>query len=231
MAAGHEDQLLLAVSLEDDANFDNFVVSLENLQVVSWLRDPDKPDSPVFVWGPPASGRTHLLQACCHLAGERGAFFLPLGRQEGLRPEILEGIGGLSVICIDDIQCAAGNPDWELALVRLINASNASGSRLVLSASDTADRIPWQLADLRSRLQQALVFRLRPLNENGIREAFVLRARNRGLGLSAGVIDFICTRAERRLDTLMDILQRLDDSSMRRQHPVTIPLVKRILGW
>ena len=231
MAPPHEMQLPLAVGLEDEATFANFIVSPENRQLVNWLQEPGRIDSPVLVWGPPASGRTHLLQACCHMAGSGGAFFLPLALREQMQPEILEGIDGLSVICIDDVQLAAGDTDWERALVRLINTVNPGDTRLLLSASATAGNISWQLADLRSRLQQALVFRLHPLGETGIREAFVLRARNRGLRLTDSVTDYICIRAERRLDALMDILQRLDESEIRRQHRVTVPQAKRVLGW
>ena len=151
MSPGHKDQLPLAVGLEDEATFDNFVVSPDNLQPVTWLKEPDRLDSPLLIWGPPASGRTHLLQACCHLTGSRGAFFLPLRRKERLRPEILDGLGNLSIVCIDDVHCAAGDPDWERALVRLINAMSPAGSRLLLSASAPAAKISWRLADLRSR--------------------------------------------------------------------------------
>ena len=231
MSSRHEDQLLLAVGLEDEATFRNFVTSLENLQVVSWLQDPERPDSPVLIWGPPASGRTHLLQACCHTAGDRAAIYLPLKYKDQLRPEVLEGVSGLSLICIDDLQFAAGDQDWELALVRLINAVNPTNSHLLFSASAKAGEIPWELADLRSRLQQVLVFRLHALNDEGKKEAFELRARNRGLNLAAGVAEFICIRAERRLDALMEILERLDKDSLRRQHRITIPLVKEILDW
>lgn len=231
MSGKHEDQLPLAVGLEDGATFDNFVISLKNLQPVAWLQNPERLDSPVLIQGPPASGRTHLLQACCHLAGDRGAFFLPLRFKNQLQPEILEGLGALSMICIDDLQFAAGDVDWELALVRLIDTINPTASHLVLSISARAAELPWELPDLASRLQQALFFRLHPLNDEGIMEAFELRARNRGLNLAAGVTEFIGIRAERRLDALMAILKRLDESSMRRQHRITIPLVKEILGW
>ncbi len=231
MSGKHEDQLPLAVGLEDEATFQNFVCSLENLQLVTWLQDPGRLDSPVLIWGPPACGRTHLLQACCHLTGDRGAIFLPLRYKDQLQPEILEGVSGLSLICIDDLQFAAGDRDWELALVRLINAVNSTDSHLVLAASAKAADILWELADLRSRLQQALVFRLHPLGDEGIMEAFELRARNRGLNLAAGVTDFIYFRAERRLDVLMDIIDQLDQSSIQRQHRITIPLVKGILNW
>ncbi|MCY4183107.1 MAG: DnaA regulatory inactivator Hda [Gammaproteobacteria bacterium] len=231
MPPGPEDQLPLAVGLADEANFDNFVVSRENLQIVTWLREPERLDSPVLIWGPPASGRTHLLQACCHLAGNRRAFFLPLRHRLIMRPEILDDLAEIAMICIDDVQLAAGDADWERALVRLLNSVNPAASRLVLAASAPAAKIGWALADLRSRLQQALSFRLHPLNETGIRQAFTLRARNRGLRLDDGVVDYIFLRAERRLDALMAILDRLDESSIRRQRHITIPQVKRILGW
>ncbi len=229
MNGKHEGQLPLAVGLDDDATFGNFVAAPQNRQLVSWLRDPQRLDSPLLIWGPPASGRTHLLQACCRLA--RDAFFLPLRCRERLRPEILEGVDGLPVICVDDLQCVAGEAEWERALMRLIDAINPTRSRLVFSASANAAELPWRLADLRSRLQQALVFRLHPLDDEGIMRVFELRARHRGLDLAAGVADFISVRAERRLDALMEILERLDESSMRRQQRITIPLVKEILGW
>ncbi len=231
MSDKHEDQLPLAVGLEDEATFENFVTSRENLQLLTWLQDPERLDSPVLIQGPPASGRTHVLQACCHQAGGRGAFFLPLRHKDRLRPEILEGLGGLSMICIDDLQFAAGDVDWELALVHLIDTVNPTASHLVLSASAKAADLPWELPDLGSRLQQALFFRLHLLSDEGNMEAFELRARNRGLDLAAGVTEFIGARAERRLDALMAILKRLDESSMQRQHRITIPLVKEILGW
>ena len=231
MSAKHRDQLPLAVGLEDEATFENFVIAPDNLQLVTWLREPERQDSPVLILGPPASGRTHLLQACCHLAGDCGAFFMPLRHKEQVRPEILEGLGGLSMICIDDLQFAAGDVDWELALVHLIDTLNLSASHLVLSTSTWAADLPWELPDLRSRLHQALFFRLHPLDDAGIKQAFELRARNRGLNLAAGVTEYIGTRAERRPDAFMAILQRLDESSMQRQHRITIPLVKEILGW
>lgn len=231
MYGKHGEQLPLAVGLEDEATFGNFVTSLENLQLVTWLREPERLDSPVLIWGPAASGRTHLLQACCHMAETGAAIYLPLQYKDQLNPEILEGVGGLSLICIDNLHFAAGDADWERALVRLINAINPTESHLLFASSAKAGDTAWELADLRSRLQQALVFRLHPLNDSGIREAFELRAQNRGLNLASGVTEFICIRAERRLDALMEILERLDESSMRQQHRITIPLVKEILGW
>ena len=152
-------------------------------------------------------------------------------QKDRLAPEILEGLDGLATICIDDIQCVAGIPEWEIALVRLIDKVNATASRLLLSASANVADLPWEMPDLPSRLRQALVFKLHPLNDAGILQAFELRARKRGLRLAAGVADFIGVRAERRLDALMEILQRLDESSMQRQRPITIPLIKEILHW
>lgn len=231
MSAKHADQLPLAVGLEDEATFENFVTAPNNLQLVTWLRELERQDSPVLILGPRASGRTHLLQACCHLTGDQGAFFMPLRHKEQVRPEILEGLDGLSMICIDDLQFAAGDVDWELALVHLIDTVNPSTSHLVLSTSARAADLPWELPDLRSRLQQALFFRLHPLDEAGVMQAFELRARNRGLNLAAGVTEYIGSRAKRRPDAFMEILRRLDESSMQRQHRITIPLVKEILGW
>ncbi len=227
----HRGQLPLLMSPEDEATFENFVVSPENRQLVSWLEKPASDGSAILLWGPQGAGRTHLLRACCHRADSRGAIFLPLQSLDQLHPEILTGLDSLALICIDDLELAAGNADWELALMRLLDSMHRVEARLVMAASAQATDTPWRLADLRSRLQQVLTFRPQPLNEQGIREAFALRASNRGLELASEVADYVFVRARRRLDSLMEILERLDEDSLRRQRRVTIPLVKEIMGW
>ena len=60
-------QLTLSVALRDDATFDNFYAGT-NTTVLQCLQDFAGLQSEPFVylWGPAASGRSHLLQACCH---------------------------------------------------------------------------------------------------------------------------------------------------------------------
>ncbi len=53
---------------------------------------------------------------------------------------------------------------------------------------------------------------------------------NRGMELHDAVADYIIARAERSLVALMQILDRLDESSIKEQRKLTIPFVKSTLG-
>ena len=45
-------QLTLGVLLNDDATFDNFLISDVNLQIVQSLRDPRTDSKIIYLWGP-----------------------------------------------------------------------------------------------------------------------------------------------------------------------------------
>ncbi|MEQ8952793.1 MAG: DnaA regulatory inactivator Hda [Gammaproteobacteria bacterium] len=221
-------QLALGVRLDDDATFDNFHVSAGNRVVVTALQDPAQPV--ILVWGNLASGRTHLLQAACHREDGQ-SIYIPGTEKSQLDPAILDEVEQLQLVCIDDVESIAGDPDWEQALFHAINTCNGGSTRLLLSANAPPGQLAIDLPDLQSRLQQALVFHLHDLNDTDKLAAFRFRATKRGMTVPLEVGEYIMQRSERSLAVLMDILERLDSSSLERQRRITIPLVKATLDW
>ena len=65
-------QLALAVRLRAGAVFESFAPG-RNSEILVALRSPSV--LPVWLWGVPGSGKTHLLQAACAAAGEAAAYF------------------------------------------------------------------------------------------------------------------------------------------------------------
>lgn len=228
-----KNQLALGVGLDDNATFANFLVAPRNAQAVACLADEEQSQRLVSIWGFGASGLTHLLQAACQqqAQAQRSALYLPLAEYAELHPDILQGANTLSLVCIDDVQCIAGNAEWESALFTAFNAIRESSTQLIVAAHSAPAALPIALADLQSRLQSCLVFQISELNDAEKLLALQLRARNRGIELSDSVGDFILQRAERNLATLMQILDQLDESSLTQQRKLTIPLVKSTLGW
>ena len=59
--------MVLNLTLREDATFGNFYPG-QNQLIINKLRSfcsqPD--ESYIYLWGMAGSGRTHLLQACCH---------------------------------------------------------------------------------------------------------------------------------------------------------------------
>jgi DnaA family protein len=225
------DQLPLSVSLRHPRSFANFVAGT-NSAAVAVLRDllARRDGGVIYLWGAPGSGKSHLLEASCGDVSMRGrpVAYLPLGRNQ-VEPDMLAGLAGAQLVCIDDVDSVAGDGEWEEALFHLYNQAEHASSALVLAAS-VAPRTPaWGLADWASRLTAAVVWRLRTLDDDARRVALQLHARERGFALSDEVLTFVMKRLRRDMVSLTAFLERLDRSSLAAQRRITVPFVRGLL--
>lgn len=231
--ASRQRQLSLAVHLRDDATLDNYLALPRVEPLLRALRQQLAPDGEpaIYLYGPPGSGKSHLLQASCHAAGAN-AVYLPLAELRQFPAcEVLQGVENLQRVCLDDIHAILGDPAWEVALFDFYNRARQHGCRLVV-AGDAAPRVlPVSLADLRSRLSWGIVYQLEAGNDADKVAILQFRAMRRGLALPAGVASYIVSRAPRALEQLLGVLDQLDQASLAEQRALSIPFVKQALGW
>jgi DnaA-homolog protein len=189
-------------------------------------------DEALWLHGPPGCGKTHLLQAACRHGGDAGrrAMFVSLEPQVGAHPDQLLGVEGLDLVAIDALDRVAGDPDWEARLFTVFNRFAGSPGGLLLAATGAPAGTPFALPDLASRAAGALVFRLRPLDENGQIEALCLHASQRGLDLDEATARFLLHRVPRGMAELRGWLDRLDEASLAAQRRLTIPFVRELLA-
>jgi DnaA family protein len=230
-------QLPLSVRLRDDATFANFYPGA-NAAALGYVErlcaaQAGWAENLIYLWGNGGVGRSHLLQAAClrMQENEQQAVYLPLAELTGYSPQLLENLEQCELVCLDDLQAVAGMPAWEEALFHLFNRLRDSGRRLLLAADAAPRELPVLLPDLQSRLSQALVFQLRELDEEDKLRALQLRASRRGLQLPEEVGRFILSRGERSMNSLFELLERLDQASLQAQRKLTIPFLKQTLGW
>jgi DnaA family protein len=145
-------------------------------------------------------------------------------------PELLEGLDGCDLVCIDDIHAIAGMREWEQRLVGLYDRLRLEGKALFVAAPGPPDQIGPVLPDLSSRFAWGGVHRLATLDDGGKQEALMRRAAARGLTLPEEVAAYLLTRASRDLHALMRLLDTLDRASLAAQRRLSLPLVKSILA-
>jgi DnaA-homolog protein len=218
-------QLALGVRLRADAVFESFWPG-GNGEIVAALRRPGA--EPLWLWGAPGSGKTHLLQAVCAAAGDAAAYF-PLTRSLALPPEALAGFERTPVLCVDDVDAVAGDPAWERALFRLYNEAAELRTRLIFAAASPPRLADWQLEDWRSRAAACVVYQLQELDDAGRVEALRLRAAQRGLHLPQETSEYLLRRVPRDLHSLFEILDQLDEASLVAQRRLTIPFIRAAL--
>jgi DnaA family protein len=226
-------QLPLPVQLRDEATFDNFLPSPASRAVIAALRTQagGSGEPMIYLYGPTGVGKSHLLQASCHLVGT-GAVYLPLGEVADCAPEeVLQGIETLKLVCLDDVDRVLGRADWELALFNLVNRARQSGCSLLVAGSAAPRVLAVDLADLRSRLGWGIVYQLAAAGDDQKLAILQFRAARRGLVLTDEVCAYVVARASRDMDTLLGVLDLLDRASLVEQRALSIPFVKSVLGW
>jgi DnaA family protein len=222
-------QLALPLQLADHAVFASFL-DHGNETLVSTLVGLSSGDAGqgCWLWGSPATGKTHLLQAVCDQAGDR-SIYLPLDMLAAAGPEILEGLASRRLVCIDDIDHVAGQDEWEVALFNLFNDLQESGGQLIVSACSSPRESGIVLADLASRMSRLPVFQIWALDEQQRVAALQLRARHRGLELPDDTAAYMLKRSRRDMASLYGLLDKLDLEALRAQRRLTIPFVRDVL--
>ncbi len=222
-------QLALPLQLADHAVFASFLDN-GNESLVATLRaiSAGGDGHGCWLWGAPSTGKTHLLQAVCDVAGDRAAY-LPLSMLVDAGPKILEGLANRELICIDDIDLVAGRSEWETALFDLFNQVVDADSQLIVSAGSAPRECAIKLADLQSRFAKLPVFQMRVLGEDDRVRALQLRSRHRGLDLPDDTARYLLKRSRRDMASLYGVLDRLDREALRAKRRLTIPFVREVL--
>ena len=221
------EQIPLGIQLQDNARFDNFVVGHNETAVYSIKNTMEQY---VYLWGSSGCGKTHLLQALCHAYSKTDLkiSYLPLNNLM-LTPDAFENLESMDLVCLDNIEFAAGNPVWEEALFNLYNRLRDADTRLVVAAEKSPTGLEFKLADLASRMCWGPVYHLKTLDDNEKKFALQQRAKNRGMELDDNVADFLIKRSSRDMQSLFDLLDKLDNASLVAKRKLTVPFVRELL--
>ena len=194
----------------------------ENEQCVSQLMQRES----MWIHGPSGAGKTHLAQA---QVAQQGGFYLSLS-DGALQPDVLEGLEAFSPLYLDNIDQIAGDIAWEEALFALWNACLDQQVSLICFAARPVDGSSWVIPDLRSRMAQLPQFSLKPLAESDLRAALERRAKLIDLRLPGEVIEYLLRHHARSISQLASLLTQLERASLQLKRPLTIPLIRQILG-
>ena len=216
-------QIPLAIGPEAARTFENFLPG-PNAAAVAHLQLLRPGAPPVYLWGPPGSGKSHLLHAAIERAqqqGESTAWFKAALPTPWQAPEHCDWI------VLDD--CQALDEAQQQAAFALFVDAGAQGA-VVLAAGSVPPVDLGVREDLRTRLGWGHVFALEPLAEPEVRSALRREADRRGTFLTDEVMDYLLTRFARDLKHLMAQLDRLDEFSLSTKRAITVPLLKQMLA-
>lgn len=224
-------QLPLGLEPGELFNFDTFVEG-DNALAAGIVRQCvlGEGERQIYLWAESGQGKSHLLQACCHLAAQhqRAACYFTAQQMLASSPAMFDGLEQLSLVCLDDLSQWLLSRQWQEALFDLINRIRESGNSLLLASTSSPENSRIELADLRSRLSWGPVFQLKPLTDAQKISAMKIRARKSGLELADNVAEYLLRRYPRDLNALFERLAVLDKAAMSMQRSLTIPLIRSV---
>jgi DnaA-homolog protein len=216
-------QLPLPIVAPATARFDTFTAGA-NAAAVQHLQQLGALAAPVYLWGPPGCGKTHLLRALAHQRqqrGERVGWFDAASRP----PWVMEPVHTLLLLDA----CDRYDDAQQLSAFALLVEAQSHGVAWVAAARVPPVDLPLR-EDLRTRLGWGPVFALHSLPEEQARAVLRRESDRRGIFLSDDVMDYLLTRFARDLSHLMALLDRLDGFALAQHRSVTVPLLKKMLS-
>jgi DnaA family protein len=175
----------------------------------------------IYLWGPPGSGKSHLLHAFVAESARQGG----VARYFRAGESIDSGDGDLQA-AIDDVDGL--DMVGQLALFDLYNRIRTGSGTLVTAGTRPPAELPLR-EDLRTRLGAGVVMRLEPLTDEEKAAALSEHGRRRGLALSPELIEYLLTHVTRDMGTQMAVVATLDRVSLERKRPLTLPLLREVL--
>jgi DnaA family protein len=220
-------QLAFDFSVLSLPTLDNFV-SGRNAELKLRLRNLDwrsGDDRLLYLWGPPGSGRTHLLRAALarlEAAGSRVAYVA-----SAPNATLPDGICEMDALAIDDVERL--NEDAQVAFFNVYNAFRDTGKTLLAAGNVAPKQLPLR-ADVVTRLGWGLVYEVHCLSDPEKAQALAEHAALRGFALQPELIEYLLTHVRRDMPALLAMLEALDRYSLSAKRAVTIPLLRELLS-
>lgn len=232
--SGRGQQLALDFKWDERFDFGGFVVG-SNAEAIAAMQQPPGKGCHrrvIYLYGESGVGKSHLLQAACSEAAARGlsVAYLPLAQLVSLSPQLLQGLEGVDVAALDDLERLAETTEWQQAVFHLFNRLEETGRELLMAAPRRPAELGLTLPDLVSRLQWGLILRLEKLGDEGNVLALCWRAQRRGLELPKETAHYLLNHCRRDTGHLLHLLDELDSASLQAQRRLTVPFLKEVLA-
>lgn len=237
----------IAAVFDGRQSFEQFVIGHGNraahAAALAVAENPSQAFNPLFIYGPPGLGKTHLLQSIggflarhvpemrvTYMTTECFAESFRNGLTDGSLSEFKSELRGSDVLLIDDIQFLQSKTRTEEEFFHTFNALIENGRQLVV----TCDRVPRELTAIaermRDRFESGLVVEIEAPDIALLKTILRKRVAMDGVDVpDDDALEAIARRVPRNVRSLEGALIRVCALASLRRMPVTAELADELL--
>ncbi|GFE57861.1 DnaA ATPase domain-containing protein [Geobacter sp. AOG1] len=224
--------------------FDNFVVCGGNETAYRFARllaDLQGTENLLYIYGPPGSGKTHLLSAIGECLANQPA---PSSYISGREVEALyrgdytaeatsllaEHFRDAPALLIDDLHLLPDQPKLRVELWQLFNDFYTAGKKIALTGLYPPKELPHLDDHLISRLLWGLVAKVDVSDDDSRRMIMKKLAEDRQVLLPADVIDYLLIHTRRDTPALIEALDLISRHALATQRKITVRQTREALA-
>lgn len=203
--------------------FHSDIVNRETIALIDNLFKFNYKDNRIYLWGPSAVGKTHILIATIKK-------FLNLNK-EVIDMSFIDdndtfNLGSIDLFFLDDIERA--DDKIQNNLFNIFNMSENENATILITGSLPPNQMSLR-PDLRTRLAQCLVLNLKELEDEEKKDVLLKRSYFMGINLKLEIIDYLLKNYNRNMHELIKLIEKIDKESIIQKKRITIPFIKSFM--
>lgn len=204
---------------------EDFLIAPNNHDAVAWIDLwPEWPAPSLILYGPVASGKSHLAAVWGEKAN--AACVKPDTLNDG---SIRAIASAAKHVILEDADNLIGNVEGEKGLFHLYNLFREEKRSILITLQEPPVRRAFAVPDLASRLRAAPAVAIREPDDVLLGAILVKLFNDRQLRVGTDVVKYILSHMERSFAEARRIVEDADRKALTEKRAVSVPLLKEIL--
>ena len=237
---------LSAMDFNPQFSFDNFVVGPSNRfahgAAIAVSNHPGDVYNPLFIYGPPGVGKTHLLYAIAngirkqkpdanivYIKGDQFTVELIEAIKSGKNIEFRSKYREADLFLIDDVQFIAGKESTQEEFFHTFNKLYEEHKQIVMTSDRKPSDMPTLEDRLRSRFEWGLLADIQPPDYETRMAILKNKAKNLGLNLSDDVCNYIAINVTNNVRQIEGTVKKIMAYRDLNNMPMDLPNISRAI--
>jgi chromosomal replication initiation ATPase DnaA len=223
MKTGLNIQIPLDLGHREALGRDDFLVAPSNQEAVTWIdRWPEWPTHILILYGPSASGKSHL--AAVWAERSKASFWTV---EDVVSDKTLSNN---QTLVIERADLLIGDREAETKLFHLYNMAKEQQTSLLMTMARAPSQLEFCIPDLSSRLRSSQSIGIDAPDDALLSAVIVKLFSDRQIQIGPEVLNYILPRMNRSFEAARKLVEQADIIAMAEKKAISIPLMRKVFS-